>query len=68
MNDTPKHETAYFPHQLTTEQHSLCQAIETYPSCLENGLEKTSLEQHIIEVTNEDLPINQRHPQPNKIW
>jgi len=62
MNNTLKPETAYTPHQLTPEQHSkLQQVIDTYPSCLEKGLGKTNLEQHIIEVTNEDLPIKQRH-------
>jgi len=62
MNNTLKPETAYTPHQLTPEQHSkLKQVIDTYPSCLEKGLGKTSLEQHIIEVTNEDLPIKHRH-------
>jgi len=35
--------------------------IDTYPSCLEKGLKKTSLEQRIVEVTNGDLPIKQRH-------
>jgi len=35
--------------------------MDTYPICLEKALGKTSLEQHIIEVTNEDLAINQRH-------
>jgi len=60
MNNKLKPETAYAPHQLTPEQHSkLQQVIDTYPSCLEKGLGKTSLEQHIIEVTN--LPIKQRH-------
>ncbi|KAH8349459.1 hypothetical protein KR084_005239, partial [Drosophila pseudotakahashii] len=62
MNDPPKPVTAYMPHQLSPEQHSkLRRVIETYPSCLDKGLGKTSLEQHIIEVTNEDLPIKQRH-------
>jgi len=61
-DNTLKPETAYTTHQLTPEQHSkLQQVIDTYPSCLEKGLGKTSLEQHIIEVTNEDPPIKQRH-------
>jgi len=50
MNNTLKPESAYTPHQLTPEQHcKLQQVIDTYPSCLEKGLGKTSLEQHIIE-------------------
>jgi len=58
MNNTLKPETAYTPHKLTPEQHcKLQQVIDTYPSCLEKGLGKTSVEQHIIEVTNEDLSI-----------
>jgi len=62
MNNTLKPETGYTPHQLTPEQHcKLQQVIDTYPFCLEKGLGKTSLEQHIVEVTNEDLPIKQRH-------
>jgi len=41
MNDAPKHEIEYTPHQLTLEQNSkLRQMIETYPSCLEKGLGK----------------------------
>jgi len=53
MNNTLKPEIAYTPPQLTPEQHSkLQQVIDTYPSYLEKGLGKTSLEQHIIEVTN----------------
>jgi len=56
MNNTLKPETAYTPHQLTPEQHcKLQQMIDTYASCLETGLGKTSLERHIIEV------IKQRH-------
>jgi len=61
-NNTLKPETAYTPHQLTPEQHSkLQQVMHTYPSCLEKGLGKTSLEQHISAVTDEDIPIKQRH-------
>jgi len=62
MNNTLKPETDCTPHQINPEQHcKLQQVIDTYPSCLEKGLGKTSLEQHIIEVTNEDLPNKQRH-------
>jgi len=51
INNTLKPETAYTPHQVTPEQHSkLHQEKGTYPSCLEKGLRKTSLEQHMIKV------------------
>jgi len=44
LDNTLKPETAYTPHQLTPEQHSkLQQVIDTYFSCLEKALGKTSL-------------------------
>ncbi|XP_052858196.1 uncharacterized protein LOC128265978 [Drosophila gunungcola] len=55
-------ETAYTPHKLTEQQeNTLKKVVYTFPSCTDMGLGKTELEEHVIEVTQENLPIKQRH-------
>lgn len=49
-------------HTLTQEQSVALERIKAqFPSFAVLGLGKTDLEEHIIEVVNENLPIKQRH-------
>ncbi|XP_037929486.1 uncharacterized protein LOC119663972 [Teleopsis dalmanni] len=45
----------------TSQQTKLEQVIKEFPSFSELGLGSTSVESHKIEVTNEQLPMKQRH-------
>ncbi|XP_037929927.1 uncharacterized protein LOC119664528 [Teleopsis dalmanni] len=45
----------------TSQQKKLEQVIKEFPSFSELGLGSTNVESHKIEVTNEQLPVKQRH-------
>lgn len=49
-------------HELTPDQTRRLEAVKSvFPSFAKRGLGKTTLEQHTIQVTDEDTPIKQRH-------
>ncbi|XP_036346079.1 uncharacterized protein LOC118755347, partial [Rhagoletis pomonella] len=49
-------------HDLTHDQSVALERVKAqYPSFAVLGLGKTDIEEHIIEVTNENLPVKQRH-------
>lgn len=49
-------------HELSTEQIEKLELVKSkFPSFVKLGLGKTDLEEHVIEVVDEHLPIKQRH-------
>jgi len=49
-------------HELTREQVEKLEAVKKkFPSFAELGLGKTTLEEHVIEVRDEHIPIKQKH-------
>ncbi|GBP06399.1 hypothetical protein EVAR_73884_1 [Eumeta japonica] len=49
-------------HSLTSQQKEQLGSVKCQlPSFVVQGLDRTILEKHIIEVVNEDIPIKQRH-------